>query len=407
MEVIQMQIISGSTQKASSSKSWAASPRLLTATLARKHGGAQKLVENILGQADVRIDGSRAWDIQVVHSDFFDRVAAGTALAIGESYMDGWWRCDALDQLFDRILRAGLDKKVRTKARGIRTALKTLLVNGQRRSKAYDIGKRHYDTGNRLFECMLDKRLNYSCAYWHRAKTLDDAQEEKLDLICRKLAIEPGMTVLDIGCGWGGFAKWAAEKYKAGVLGITVSREQAEYAKQSCQGLDVTIKLEDYRSLKGAFDRIVSIGMFEHVGFRNYREFFRVVRRCLKKEGLVLLHTIGRNTTDNTVDPWIVKYIFPNSMLPSARQIAAASEGLLVLEDWHSFGPHYDTTLMAWHHNFTRNWDKIKGMYDDRFYRMWTYYLLSCAGSFRSRRNQLWQIVFSRKGLKSGYPSKR
>lgn len=402
-----MRMVSGNTQKESTYKPWPASPRSLKVVFARKHGGAKKLIEDLLAQSDVRIDGSRAWDIQVLHPDFFDRVSTGASLAIGESYMEGWWRCEALDQFFDRILRAELDKKVKTNARVISSALKARLINSQRRSKAYDIGKRHYDIGNRLFECMLDKRLNYSCAYWNQAETLDDAQEEKLDLICRKLAIEPGMTVLDIGCGWGGFAKWAAEKYKISVLGITVSREQAEYATQACRGLDVTIKLQDYRSLKGAFDRIVSIGMFEHVGFRNYREFFRVVRRCLNKEGLVLLHTIGRNTTSKTIDPWTVKYIFPNSMLPSARQIAAASERLLVLEDWHSFGPHYDTTLMAWHHNFTRNWDKIKGMYDDRFYRMWTYYLLSCAGSFRSRRNQLWQIVFSRKGLKSGYQSKR
>ncbi len=402
-----MRLVSGNTQRSSTYKSWPASPRSSQVAPVRNHGGARKLIEDLLAQADVRINGSRAWDIQVVHSDFFDRVSAGTTLAIGESYMDGWWRCEALDQFFDRILRAELDKKVKTNARAICTALKARLINGQRRSKAYDIGKRHYDIGNRLFECMLDKRLNYSCAFWHQTKTLDEAQEEKLDLICRKLAIEPGMTVLDIGCGWGGFAKWAAERHKVSVLGITVSREQVEYAKQSCRGLDVNIKLQDYRSLEGVFDRIISIGMFEHVGFRNYREFFRVVRRCLKKEGLVLLHTIGRNITSNTIDPWMVKYIFPNSMLPSARQIAAASEGLLVLEDWHSFGPHYDTTLMAWHNNFAKNWDKIKDKYDNRFYRMWTYYLLSCAGSFRSRRNQLWQIVFSRKGLKGGYQSKR
>ncbi len=402
-----MRMVSKNTSKASTCKPWQASPRSLKVVFVRKQKSAKRLIEGFLSQADVRINGPRPWDIQVVHSDFYERVSTGNSLAIGESYMDGWWHCEALDQFFERILRAELDKKAKTKARVIGTALKARLINGQRRSKAYDIGKRHYDIGNRLFECMLDKRLNYSCAYWNQAKTLDDAQEEKLDLICSKLAIQPGMTVLDIGCGWGGFAKWAAEKYKVSVLGITVSREQVVYATQSCRGLDVTIKLQDYRSLKGTFDRIVSIGMFEHAGYRYYREFMRVLRRCLKKEGLALLHTIGRNTTAKTADPWIVKYIFPNSMLPSACQIAAASEGLLVLEDWHSFGPHYDTTLMAWHHNFTQNWDEIKNMYDDRFYRMWTYYLLSCAGSFRSRRNQLWQIVFSKKGIKGGYPSKR
>jgi len=151
------------------------------------------------------------------------------------------------------------------------------------------------------------------------------------------------------------------------------------------------------------FDRIVSIGMFEHVGGKNYKTFMKVIRRCLKEDGLFLLHTIAGNTSVHSVDPWIRKYIFPNSMLPSAKQITAAFERLLLLEDWHSFGPYYDQTLMAWYQNFKKNWGKIKNIYDDRFYRMWTYYLLSCAASFRARRNQLWQLVFSKEGIKGGY----
>ena len=208
------------------------------------------------------------------------------------------------------------------------------------------------------------------------------------------------MKVLDIGCGWGGFAKYAAEKYGANIHGITVSREQVEFANKFCQGLDVKIELKDYRDLNEKFDRIVSIGMFEHVGYRNYRTFMKVVQRCLKAEGLFLLHTIAGNTSGKSTDPWINKYIFPRSMLPSAKQITAAAEGLFVLEDWHSFGQYYDKTLMAWYNNFTKNWTKLKYTYDERFYRMWTYYLLSCAGSFRARRNQLWQVVFSKEGIK-------
>ena len=215
------------------------------------------------------------------------------------------------------------------------------------------------------------------------------------------------MRVLDIGCGWGGFARWAAERYDARVLGLTVSREQAAYARENCRGLDVAIELKDYRDLEGRFDRIVSIGMMEHVGSKNYRTYMQVLHRSLKPGGLCLVQTIGGNTSVSTTDPWIDRYIFPNSMLPSARQIAAASEGLLVMEDWHSFGTHYDRTLMAWHRNFTRNWSYLKGLYDERFYRMWTYYLLSCAGSFRARRNQLWQIVFSKDGLRGGYAYRR
>jgi cyclopropane-fatty-acyl-phospholipid synthase len=245
--------------------------------------------------------------------------------------------------------------------------------------------------------------LNYSCGYWAKAKTLDEAQEAKMELICRKIGLQPGMKVLDIGCGWGGFAKYAAEKYGATIHGITVSREQVKFATEFCQGLDVTIELKDYRDLDGRYDRIVSVGMFEHVGSKNYRTYMEVVYRCLEEDGLFLLHTIGMNYSVTSNDPWLEKYIFPNSMIPSAKQITTAAERLFVLEDWHSFGQYYDNTLMAWYNNFTKNWDKLKAAYDDRFYRMWTYYLLSCAGGFRARRTQLWQIVFSKRGVKGGY----
>ncbi len=369
--------------------------------------GAKQVVESILARLDIRVNGARDWDICVHNPDFFSRVLAGGSLALGESYMDGWWSCNALDQLFDRILSARLDNQIK-KNRHLRwAAVKAKIINAQRKSKAGVIGKRHYDLGNPLFSNMLDKRMNYSCGFWEKAGTLDEAQEDKLDLICRKIGLKPGMRVLDIGCGWGGYAKWAAEKYNARVTGITVSREQLKFAREYCRGLNVTIDLRDYRELQGEFDRIVSIGMFEHVGSRNYRTFMRVVHNCLKADGLFLLQTIAGNTSVNGTDPWLNKYIFPNSMLPSARQITSSCEGLLVLEDWHSFGPHYDKTLMAWHLNFTNHWDKIKSMYDERFYRMWTYYLLSCAGGFRSRRNQLWQIVFSKKGIRGGCPNKR
>lgn len=368
-----------------------------------KHAVAKQVVQEIFAGLDIRVDGNRPWDLHVHNDAFYRRILAGGSLALGESYMDGWWRCDALDEFFDRILSARLDKQVKNNKRVFLAAVTAKLMNAQKRSKAYMIGKRHYDTGNRLFEIMLDARMNYSCGYWETAATLDEAQEAKLDLICKKLLLKPGMTVLDIGCGWGGFAQWAAEKYDVKVVGITVSQEQVKYARKFCQGLNVTIELQDYRDLKETFDRIVSIGMFEHVGAKNYLTFMRKVRHCLKPDGLFLLHTIGGNTSVSSTDPWISKYIFPNSMLPSAKQITSAAEGLLVLEDWHSFGQYYDQTLMAWHQNFIQHWDKVKDIYDDRFYRMWTYYLLACAGSFRSRRNQLWQMVFSKNGIRGGY----
>ena len=370
-----------------------------------KSSRVKKILCKMLGPSGVRVDGSRPWDIRVHNPDFYERVLSGGSLALGESYMDGWWDCEALDQFFEKIMENRLDKQSRTNAIALLwVVLKAKVLNAQKRSRAYIIGERHYDIGNDLFSMMLDKDLNYSCAYWKNAETLDAAQEAKLDLICRKIGLKSGMKVLDIGCGWGGFAKYAAEKYGAKLHGITVSREQVEFGNNCCQCLDVKIELKDYRKVREKFDRIVSIGMFEHVGRKNYRTFMKVVHRCLKADGLFLLHTIGSNTSVSSNDPWIDKYIFPNSMLPSTRQITSAMEGLFVLEDWHNFGQYYDKTLMAWYNNFRKNWSKIKDVYDERFYRMWTYYLLSCAGSFRSRRNQLWQIVFSKSGIIGGYP---
>jgi cyclopropane-fatty-acyl-phospholipid synthase len=353
-------------------------------------------VQKLLDRADVQIDGQRPWDIRVNNEELYTRILAGGILAIGEAYMDGWWDCDALDQLIDRIFRVKWDLKKILPKHLVWDVLKARLINQQRKSQAYVIGERHYDTGNELFQVMLDKRMNYSCGYWKNAKSLDKSQEDKLDLICKKLKLKPGTAVLDIGCGWGSLAKYAVEKFQSKVTGITVSKEQVRLAGEMCQGLDVEIRYQDYRDLTEKFDSIVSVGMFEHVGYKNYREFFKVVDRCLKDKGLFLLHTIGGNQPTKSVNPWINKYIFPNGMLPSASQITKAYEGLFKLEDWHNFGTHYDKTLMAWHRNFNQNWDRIKIRYDERFRRMWNYYLLTCAGAFRARQNQLWQIVLSK-----------
>jgi cyclopropane-fatty-acyl-phospholipid synthase len=364
-------------------------------------------VAKLLEDSDVRINGDRPWDIRIHHSDFFARVLRGGSLALGESYMDGWWDCDALDRFFDRILKSRLDRKVKKNPRILLSLASSALTHSPGRFRAYKIGTRHYDIGNDLFAVMLDRWMNYSCAYWNTAATLDEAQEAKMDLTCRKLYLKPGMRLLDIGCGWGGFAAYAARHYGVEVLGITVSAEQVRWARRMCVGLPVTVELMDYRNVADTFDRVVSIGMFEHVGSRHYDTYMRTVRRCLAPDGLFLLHTIGGNRSVRSCDPWIGKYIFPNSMLPSIRQIASTAEKQLVLEDWHSFGSHYDLTLMAWHHNFVQNWERLKDAYDERFYRMWTYYLLMCAGAFRARRNQLWQIVFSKEGLRGGYRSVR
>ncbi len=359
-------------------------------------------VERLLSYADVRVDGDRPWDIHVHNDALYRRVLAHGALGAGESYVDGWWDCDQLDEFFHRVAAADLETKIRPATELLRV-LWAKLANLQKPSRAFQVGRRHYDIGNELYRHMLGERMIYSCGYWRDATTLDEAQEAKLDLVCRKLGFQPGMRVLDIGCGWGGAAKFAAEHYEVEVLGITVSEEQARYGMELCRGLPVEIRLQDYRQLDGSFDRVFSLGMFEHVGLRNYGTFMRIVRDCLTPDGLFLLHTIGSNRSVNRVDPWTERYIFPNSMLPSAKQITSTIEGLFVLEDWHSFGTDYDRTLMCWFRNFDEHWSELSADYDRRFYRMWKYFLLSSAGSFRARRNQLWQIVLSPKGVPGGY----
>ena len=364
----------------------------------------KKTVDKLFNSADIQINGPRSWDPQINNDLFYARVLSGGSLALGESYMDGWWDCESLDQFGDKLLSARIDKQVKiTNPYFLMNVVRAYLFNAQTTKRAYIVGTEHYDIGNHLFSLMLDERMNYSCGYWRMAENLEQAQINKLDLICRKLHLKPGMSVLEIGCGWGSFAKYAAENYGVSVHGVTISKEQVNYAKKSCDGLDVSFELKDYRELKKKYDCIVSIGMFEHVGYKNYRNYMKVVNRCLKDNGLFLLHTIGRNNPGRATDPWINKYIFPNGMSPSSSQICKSIEGFFVIEDWHNFGQDYDPTLMAWNEKFQKNFDKLTEVYDERFKRMWEYYLLMCAASFRSRKNHLWQFVLSKKGLKGGY----
>jgi cyclopropane-fatty-acyl-phospholipid synthase len=363
---------------------------------------ARQKIERLLALADVKPQGERPWDVCVHDDRFFGRVLADGSLGLGESYLEGWWDCLRLDELFYRILRAELHRHIVPWSIWL-DVLKARLFNLQRLEWAFHIGRHHYDLGNDLFQCMLGPTMTYSGAYWQKAATLDEAQQAKLDLVCRKLDLRPGMRVLDIGCGWGSAARFAAEHFGVEVVGITVSAEQARFAHDFCHGLPVEIRLQDYRTLDGRFDRILSLGMFEHVGPKNYRTYLATVRRLLASDGLFVLQTIGANETGHAADPWLARYIFPNSKLPSARQIATAAEDLWVIEDWHSFGPDYDRTLMAWYANFRQHWDELKGRYGPRFYRMWTYYLLSCAGTFRARAIQLWQLVLSPHGVAGGY----
>ncbi|MCB1111649.1 MAG: cyclopropane fatty acyl phospholipid synthase [Chlamydiales bacterium] len=364
---------------------------------------ARSFIESLIKHADITINGNRGWDITVNDERFFTKVLNEQELGFGESYMDGWWDCPHIDQMIDRLMRARIHEKIDPNISFYLQCLLHKLVNFQTIQRSKQVAYQHYDLGNPLYEKMLDSRMNYSCGYWKHADNLDKAQEDKLELLCRKLHLKPGMTLLDIGCGWGAMAYHAAKYHGAKVLGVTISKEQKIIADERCRGLPVTIKLEDYRHVTGTFDRIVSIGMFEHVGQKNYATYMNQVRRNLSDDGIFVLHTIGSNERTLRGNRWITKYIFPNSALPSPMQIAKSFERRFVMEDWHNFGADYDFTLMAWHHNFIENWDTLKHQYDERFFRMWNYYLLSCAGGFRARELQLWQIVLTKYGIPGGY----
>jgi cyclopropane-fatty-acyl-phospholipid synthase len=368
------------------------------------------LINNILAPSGVTLDGTRPFDPQIHSDSLFKRILRDGPIAIGESYMDAQWDVSDLVSLVARVSESNVVSKFYS-LNIFPIALmwlKEKVLNRQSISRAFEVGEKHYDIGNDLYTRMLDKRLTYSCGYWKDAKTLDEAQEAKLDLICRKIGLKAGDRVLDIGCGWGSFAIYAAEKFGASVVGVTISKEQVELARARSKGLPIEIRLQDYRTIDdGPFDHVISVGMFEHVGYKNYRTYMETVRRLLKDDGLFLLHSIGARETRLLPDPWMDKYIFPNGILPSAAQITGAVDKLFVLEDWHAFGPYYEKTLLAWYENFNAHWDEIKDNYDEKFYRMWKFYLLACAGNFRSRNVDLWQIVLSPHGVKDGYTTVR
>jgi cyclopropane-fatty-acyl-phospholipid synthase len=360
--------------------------------------GSKKIIEQLFSETGVQINGPDPWDILVRDDQFYARVLKDGSLGLGESYMAGWWDCARIDEFIYRLLMGNLEEKIRENLRTLLFYLSARLFNHQSLARAKIVARRHYDLGNDLFFSFLDPRNQYSCAYFQETDDLLEAQQKKLDLICRKIDLHPQDHVLDIGCGWGGLARYAAEHYGCEVTAVTISEEQIRHARESCQDLPVKILRKDYRQIEGSFNKIVSVGMFEHVGEKNYRMFMKIAHRCLKEKGIFLLHTIGGNVSRFHCDPWINRYIFPNGMLPSIPQIARAAEDLFVIEDLHNLGPHYDKTLLAWNDRFQKAWAGLAGRYDRIFKRMWEYYLLSSAGAFRARQIQLWQIVMTKVG---------
>lgn len=369
----------------------------------------KNVIASLFGRAGITLNGSEPWDIQVKNDRFFRRSLRGS-LGFGESYMEGDWDVGSIDALFRRIIRYDISDSLMVMLNRLRLDLKSRLTNMQSRIGSRAIAETHYDLDHRLYELFLGPWNQYTCCFYDKATTLEEAEVEKLEMVCNKLDLQPGDRVMDIGCGWGGFAKYAAETRGCHVTGVSISVEQIAYARKYTAGLPVDIIECDYRDLPkryedGSFDKVVIIGMIEHVGYKNYRHLFEVVHRMLNDVGLFLLHTIGNSTVTTVVDPWIEKYIFRNSMAPAASQLTHAMERLFTLQDWENYGHYYPSTLAHWQERFEANWPRIEAIetanrFDERFRRMFNYYFLSCKAGFETEDILLWHLVMSKAGCR-------
>lgn len=364
-------------------------------------------IKGLLQEVGVVVNGPNPWDPQIHNDGFWNRLFAQGSLGLGEAYMDGWWDADDLAEFFNRVLSSNIDKSIKLTPVFLWQIVQARLLNMQTVERSRRVAEMHYNQTD-AYKASLDVRMTGSCGYWPEGVTnVNEAQEAKLDLVCRKIGLKPGQKVWDIGCGWGAFMGFAAEKYGADCVGVTVSPDQAAYGRERYKGLPVEFQVKDYREFTGRVDHVVSMGMFEHVGHKNHRTYFEAARRAIADDGLFMLHTIGAQKTTETIEPWLEKYIFPGGVIPSMAQVGAAIDGIFTVIDLHNIGPHYDRTLTAWHENFEAKWPKQRNAEQERFYRMWKYYLLCCAGAFRARILQVWQFVFSTAGVPEGYRTAR
>ena len=376
-------------------------------------GIKENIVKKLLDPAGIEINGKNPWDPQVKNERIYKRLKRGRSLALGESYVEGWWDCEALEEFFYRIISYAIksERDLSGRPKDFRESFfyrfKPRLFNQQTFKRSEVVAKKHYDAGNDLYRLMLGKDMQYTCAYWQNAKTLDEAQRNKLNLICRKMKLQPGMKILELGGGFGGLARFMAKYYDCSVTIYNIAQEQIKFAREFTEGLKVKIIENDYRVAEGLYDRVAAVGLCEHVGYKNYRILMQTAYRCLKDEGLFFIHTNGSNDTIVHYEPWMAKYIFPNSMIPSATQLTQAFDGLFMLEDWHVLSGNYNKTLMAWYNNFINNWYRIKDQYSNSFYRVWRYYLLFSAASHRTRGAQLWHLVLSKNAMGTTYISER
>ena len=360
-------------------------------------------IVGLLKDAGVTVNGPNPWDIQVHNERMWTRLFSEGSLGLGESYMDGEWDAVDLAEFFNKVLVGGVADKIRITPNLLWQIAQAKLLNMKNIERSRRVARMHYNETD-AYKASLDARMTGSCGYWPEGvSNLDQAQEAKLDLVCRKIGLKPGQLVWDIGCGWGAFMGFAAEKFGARCVGVTVSPDQAAYGRDRYKDLPIEFQVKDYRQFEGKTDHVVSMGMFEHVGHKNYRAYFEKARSVIKDDGLFMMHTIGSQWSSDTIEPWLEKYIFPGGVIPSMAQIGKAIDGLWSVVDVHNIGPHYDKTLCAWYDNFERKWKRRNTPDEVRFYRLWKYYLLCCAGGFRAKVLQVWQFVLSPTGVPEGY----
>lgn len=377
--------------------------------------------QGLLTQVLQKIGIEPGKDLIIRDDRFYATVLNKHSVGLGEAYMEGWWDTPDLTALFRKLIQGFPEarKYLHFNARIFAYYCMGAWLNRQHNRKALRDVQRHYDIGNELYEAMLDENMVYTCAYFKDPEwSLEKAQTEKIDLVFRKLHIPEKaaagkpLKVLDIGCGWGYSLIHGARYYGVEGVGISLSKDQVSLARRKTANLPVDIRLQDYRDLPAGeqFDAIFSLGMFEHVGRKNYRKFMEAVRQHLAPDGLFLLHTIG-GKEHGPSDPWINKYIFPGAYIPNIADIAAAADGLFIQHDFHNFGLYYARTANEWCARFEHNWERLRQLrpdfYDQRFFRIWKYYLKSSAASFYSGWNQVWQFVFSKEPLEEVYESVR
>lgn len=374
----------------------------------KQPGNAEKAVRKIVelgGIPETVFDHVKVLD----ESAWFDIITKGN-LGIAEGYMHGKIEVDPLP--FFRTIMNGTSVGTRRKegsdylglvmqVLSLPTMLMGRFVNMQSRELSTRVTKQHYDAGNDLYEVMLGPTMAYTCGYWKGAKNLEEAQKNKFDLILRKLQLKPGMKVADLGCGWGTAAAYMHEHGKADVTAVSLSEQQVKWAKDHLEKPGLKYIWSDYRDIcddpkqAGTFDRIYSIGMLEHVGYKNYEPFFSCVKRLLKPDGLAVVHTIGEPDFVPASDPFLDKYIFPGAVIPALSALTPAFENHFILEDFHNFGYDYALTLAAWSDNAKAFFKKNPTAYTPEFQRMWDYYLRMCEALFELRINQLWHFVLS------------